>query len=40
MFVDLAWGGQQGQVIYPPCVNGKVVRTVKQIRWTVNSQKA
>ena len=30
MFLDLAWGGQQGQVIYPPFVNGKAVRTVKQ----------
>ena len=30
MFLDLAWGGQQGQVIYPPFVNGKAVRTVKK----------
>lgn len=29
MFLDLAWGGQQGQVTYPPFVNGKAVRTVK-----------
>ena len=29
MFLDLAWGGQQWQVIYPPFVNGKAVRTVK-----------
>ncbi|KAL3161583.1 hypothetical protein ABBQ32_010444 [Trebouxia sp. C0010 RCD-2024] len=30
MFLDLAWGGQQGQVTYPPFVNGKAVRTVKK----------
>ena len=30
MFLDLAWGGQQGQVTYPPFVNGKAVRTVKR----------
>lgn len=28
MFLDLAWGGQQGQVTYPLFVNAKVVRTV------------
>ena len=30
MFLDLARGGQQGQVTYPPFVNGKAVRTVKK----------
>ena len=30
IFLDLAWSGQQGQVIYPPFVNGKAVRTVKR----------
>jgi len=29
MFLDLAWGGSEGQVTYPPFVNGKAVRTVK-----------
>lgn len=29
MFLDLAWGGLEGQVTYLPFVNGKVVRTVK-----------
>ena len=29
MFLDLAWGGLEGQVTYPPFVNSKVVRTVK-----------
>ena len=29
MFLDLAWGGLEGQVTYPPFVNGKTVRTVK-----------
>ena len=29
MFLDLAWGGLQGKVIYPPFVNGNVVRTVR-----------
>ena len=29
MFLDLAWGGLEGQVTYPPFVNGKAVRTVE-----------
>lgn len=29
MLLDLAWGGSEGQVTYPPFVNGKAVRTVK-----------
>ena len=29
MFLDLAWGGLEGQVTYPPFVNNKAVRTVK-----------
>ena len=29
MFLDLAWGGPEGQVTYPPFVNGKAVRTVQ-----------
>ena len=29
MFLDLAWGGLEEQVTYPPFVNGKAVRTVK-----------
>ena len=29
MFLDLAWGDVEGQVTYPPSVNSKVVRTVK-----------
>ena len=29
MFVVLAWGGLEGQVTYPPFVNRKAVRTVK-----------
>ena len=28
MFLDLAWGGTEGQVTYPPFVNRKAVRTV------------
>ena len=29
MFLDLAWGGPEGHITYPPFVNGKVVCTVK-----------
>ncbi len=28
-FLDLAWGGLEGQATYPPFVNGKAVRTVE-----------
>lgn len=30
MFLDLVWGGRQGQVTYPPFVNGKAVTAVKR----------
>ncbi len=29
MFLDLAWGGPEGHITYPPFVNRKAVRTVK-----------
>ena len=29
MFLDLAWGGLEGQATYPPSVNGKIVRSIE-----------
>jgi len=29
MFLDLAWDGPEGHITYPPFVNRKAVRTVK-----------